>query len=141
MGIKITVGNYPVEVGTPAEAAALLAELNKYGSGGHRPMPPRDTPPAIGKDQEELKMLFDLLESIKTGGPQGASSKVVAHALDVQEKGIGSRLTWIRRMLNGLHFDDGDVFVRIKIPRVGSFWKPGEKFDAAHNAVRQKIGG
>ncbi|HTQ77033.1 MAG TPA: hypothetical protein VMI15_03330 [Burkholderiales bacterium] len=143
MGIKITVGNYQVEVSTAAEAAVLLAELNKIGGS-----PAGHTVPASAADksmnpaqQEEMQMLLAFLESIHAGGPEGASSKVVAHSLDVAEKGIGSRLTWIRKMLNGFHFDDKDVFVRVKIPRVGSFWKPGEKFQSAYEAVRRRIGG
>jgi hypothetical protein len=141
MAIKITVGKFEIQVESIAEATALLRAMDMdSGKTVRSPSSTRSKPPEGSKKHDELRTIYEFLAAIKAGGPNGATSKVVAHALGVKEKGIGSRLTWIRTMLNGLRFDDKDVFSRVKIPGEGRFWRPEDKFDAAFEAVREAIG-
>jgi hypothetical protein len=92
---------------------------------------------AADERQADLVLLAKFMDAIKAGGDQGANSDDVVTLLGVSDgRGIGSKLTGPKKILKELGFHDSKaVFFRIRIPRVGRFWRAGPKFKAAYDAV------
>jgi hypothetical protein len=97
--------------------------------------------PAAQKKYADLSLLSKFMDAIRAGGEQGANSDDVVTLLGVSDgRGIGSKLTGAKKALKELGFPDyKQVFYRIRVPRVGRFWRAGPKFKAASDAVLEKL--
>jgi hypothetical protein len=143
--IKFKVGEIPVEVTDADLAVELLLKLSRPQRAESQAVLPLIVPKSsrgpykISSDPQNLKLALGFLDAIVDGGQRGAESEAAAAALGVKEKGIGSRLTWVRTLLKELGFDHEAVFYRTKIPGVGRFWKARGQLPAAHERVREML--
>lgn len=157
--IKFIVGNIPVEVDNADLAVSLLQKLNaqskvqpaaeaKYvpAQPGMRRIKltprPHNVPNVVNApiDDGDLAFTQSFMVALSKATGNGAESDIIAKALGIEPKGIGSRLRAVKKILSTLGYENAEtVFDRAKIPGVGRFWRRGPDFNAAFGAVQMKV--
>lgn len=137
MAIKATFRGIEYTFSNVAEAVAFGREVS--GDIAAPKVEPK------GRDDRTLAAMVDtlkFLDAINVSEGPGATSAAVAAALALaDEKGIGSKLTVIKKTLKSLGLEPQMVFDRVRLADGSRYWRPREAYVGASEAVRRRVTG
>jgi hypothetical protein len=145
MAIKISVDGVEVEVGSVAEAAALIHALrsaNKadISSSGAKYVPPPAQSAEYVTPLKAIQWALDFVTFLRKAGPEGATTEQVMVPLGVTDsKGVGGRMAIVNRLLESVtNVPVGQIYSNEK-GEDGRVWMAGRSIDLASNELRQLI--